>query len=149
MVTTKDLLYVTIQFLLLVAYMFDIPELKMEFSPTADFLHLAFSVIGVVIIILSMLQLNKSLSPFPTPKKNSKLITTGLFKYVRHPIYTGILITAFFLAFYFNSGFKMLIFILLLILFYYKSKFEERELIQKFPEYESYRASTGRFFPKI
>lgn len=143
------MLYVALQFVLLIAYLFEVPELKMEFPSTADFLHLAFSVFGVVIIILSMLQLNKNLSPFPTPKKNSELVTTGLFKYVRHPIYTGILVTAFFLAFYLNSGFKMLIFVLLLILFYYKSEFEERKLMRKFPEYESYRANTGRFFPRI
>lgn len=149
MATKKDILYVALQFVLLVAYLFEVPELKIEFPSTADFLHLAFSVFGILMIILAILQLNKNLSPFPTPKKNSELITSGLFKYVRHPIYTGILITAFFLAFYLNSGYKMFIFVLLLILFYNKSEFEERELMRKFPEYESYRANTGRFFPKI
>lgn len=143
------MLYVALQLVLLFAYLLEIPELELEFPSSADFLHLAFSAFGIFIIILSMLQLNKNLSPFPTPRKNSELVTTGLFKYVRHPIYSGILIAAFFLAFYFNSGYKMLIFALLLILFYYKSEFEEKELMRKFPEYESYRANTGRFFPKF
>lgn len=145
----KDILFVAGQFLLFAAWLFEIPGWRLNFPNDADWVNLILAAIGIVIIIVSMLQLNKSLSPFPTPKKNSELVVTGLFGYVRHPIYSGILITTFFLAIYLNSGYKLMITVLLTILFYYKSSYEEEQLDKTFPGYESYKASTGRFYPRF
>lgn len=148
-VSKKDFFFVGLQLALFAAYLLEVPLFDLEVPEQINFLHLAFVVLGAFIVVLGMLQLNKNLSPFPTPKKDSALITSGLFKYVRHPIYTGILIAAFFLAFYLHSGYKLLVFLLLLLLFYSKSIYEEKELLEKFPEYESYMANTGRFIPKF
>lgn len=145
----KDILFVVAQFLLFVAYLFEIPELRLDFPDDADWINLILAGLGIVIIIISILQLNKNLSPFPTPLKNSELVVTGLFNYVRHPIYSGILMTTFFLAIYLNSGYKLIIFLLLVFLFYYKSDFEEAQLEKKFPAYKSYKAGTGRFYPRF
>lgn len=145
----KDILFVGSQFLLFAAYLFEIPGLRLDFPDNADWINLILAGLGVLIIIVSMLQLNKNLSPFPTPLKNSDLVVSGLFKYVRHPIYSGILITTFFLAIYLDSGYKLIIVLLLALLFYYKSDFEEEQLDKKFPEYKSYKASTGRFYPRF
>ncbi len=148
-VLKKDFFFVALQLILFAAYLFEFHVFELEVPNETDFLHLGFAIFGFFMVGLAMLQLNKNLSPFPTPKKNSDLVTGGLFKYVRHPIYTGILIATFFLAFYLNSGYKLIIFFFLLILFYFKSGYEEKALQRKFPEYESYRASTGRFIPKF
>lgn len=148
-VSKNDFFFVALQLLLFAAYLFEFPVFELEVPDEVDFLHLVFAVFGIFMICLGMLQLNKNLSPFPTPKNDSALLTGGLFKYVRHPIYTGILITTFFLAFYLSSGYKLIIFLLLTILFYFKSEYEEKALQQKFPEYQSYKASTGKFIPKF
>ncbi len=145
----KDLLFVIGQFILFAAYLFEIPELRLDFPDHADRVNLILAGIGIVIIIISMLQLNKNLSPFPTPPKNSELVVSGLFSYVRHPIYSGILMTTFFIAIYLNSGYKLLIFLLLAVLFYFKSEFEEEQLGKRFQGYKSYKAGTGRFYPKF
>lgn len=145
----KDVLFVGLQLLLFGAYLLNITLFDLDLPNEVDFLHLVLAFLGIFIAGLGMLQLKGNLSPFPTPKKGGALITGGLFKYVRHPIYTGILIATFFLAFYFDSGYKLIIFLLMLFLFYHKSQYEEKELQQKFPEYESYKASTGRFFPRF
>lgn len=148
-VSSRDYIFVGLQFLLFGAYLLEFPRLRLNFPDNADIINLILAGLGVIIIIVSMLQLSRNLSPFPTPKKDSELVVTGLFKYVRHPIYSGILMTTFFLAIYLNSGYKLIIVLLLGTLFYYKSNYEEGELRKKFPGYESYRASTGRFFPKF
>ena len=145
----KDILFVIAQFLLFAAYLFEIPALRLNFPDDADWVNLILAGLGVVIILISILQLNKNLSIFPTPPKDSELVVTGLFNYVRHPIYSGILMTTFFMAIYLNSGYKLIIFLFLALLFYYKSDFEEAQLGIKFSGYNSYRASTGRFFPKF
>lgn len=145
----NDILFVAGQFILFAAYLFEIPGLRLDFPDDADIINLILAGLGIVIIFLSLFQLRKNLSPFPTPLKNSELIVTGLFSYVRHPIYSGILITTFFLAIYLNSGYKLIICLVLAILFYYKSNFEEEQLEKKFPEYKSYKAGTGRFYPRF
>lgn len=148
-VSKKDYLFVVLQLLLLAAYLFEFSVFELEVPKDINFLHLVFAIFGIFMVGLGILQLNKNLSPFPTPKEDSALVTGGLFKYIRHPIYTGIMITTFFLAFYLHSGYKLIIFFLLVILFYYKSEYEEKAMQQKFSEYESYKANTGRFIPKF
>ena len=74
------------------------------------------------------------------------LINTGLHKYIRHPIYSGIFLAAIGIAFYTGSYWQFVISFILLILFYYKSKYEESLLIEKYQEYENYIKVTRRFF---
>lgn len=145
----KDYFYVGIQLLLFAAYVFEVPGLKLNLPSSANLANLILAGVGIILIVIALLQLNRNLSPFPTPRKDASLVTSGLFKYVRHPVYSGILMTSFFLAMHFHSGYKLFIFLLLLLLFYKKSRFEDKKLINKFRGYEKYKAETGRFFPKI
>ena len=45
---------------------------------------------GMALMSLAALHLNRNLSPFPYPKKESKLSTSGAYNYIQHPIYTGL-----------------------------------------------------------
>lgn len=143
----KDIVYVSLQFTLFACYLFEVKKLRFDLPGFIDFIMLPIIAAGIAIIVVSILQLNKNLSPFPSPKENSELITTGLFSKIRHPIYSGILLLAFSFAIYQNSGFKILISFFLLILFYFKTGYEERQLSLKFPEYKNYKRTAGRFFP--
>jgi len=110
---------------------------------------LAIAVFGGIIITLALLQLNKNLSPFPTPKESSSLLQSGLYKFIRHPIYTGIILLFSGYSVYQNSVYKLLVSVVLVILFYLKSIYEEERLEQTFPDYKNYKTKTGRFFPWI
>ncbi len=145
----KDILFVGLQFLLFAAYLFEVPQWRLDLPSNVDLVHLGLAIAGIITVVVALLQLNKNLSPFPTPKNDSVLVTKGLFEYARHPIYTGIMITAFFLSLYLNSGYKLFISLLLIVLFYFKSEYEEEGLERKFKEYKSYKASTGRFWPRF
>jgi len=145
----KDYFFVGIQLILFVLYIFDIFIFEIHFPEIINGFSAGIAVLGVVVFVLALLQLNKNLSPFPSPKSNSELIQTGLYKYIRHPIYTGILLTVFGYGFYTNSFFKIIISLLILILFYFKSSYEEERLSNKFFDYKKYMKSTGRFLPKI
>ncbi len=146
---SKDYKLVALQMLLFLLYIFDLKFLSLAFSSFIKTVAYIVAILGVVVLILAMLQLNKNLSPFPSPKTNSELVKSGLYKYVRHPIYTGILISSFSFAMATESGFRILISILLYILFIVKSEYEERLLTKRYMEYELYKKTTGRFFPKI
>ena len=80
-----------------------------------------------------------------------RLIKNGLYKYIRHPSYTGSLIS--FLGFGLSlNNWIALIFILLpiIITFINRINIEERMLIDQFgAEYEEYRKTTKRLIPWI
>lgn len=104
---------------------------------------------GALITVVAVLQLNVHLSPFPSPLPGAKLIENGVYGFVRHPIYTGIILAFFGYALICDSGYRLLISAALFVLFYYKSVYEENRLIDVFPKYSEYKTRTGRFFPKI
>jgi protein-S-isoprenylcysteine O-methyltransferase Ste14 len=145
-IKTKDFLLVTIQFILLT--IFYIPFFSDVFQPPLiiKYVGVVISALGFLIILIAILQLSKNLTPFPTPKENGVLINTGLYKYVRHPIYSGIFMAAIGIAFYTGSYWQLSISFILLILFYYKSKYEESLLMEKYNKYENYKKVTRRFF---
>lgn len=145
----KDYFFVGIQFTLFFLYLFDVAVFKVNFPEFIKYTFLAISILGGLILILALLQLNINLSPFPTPKSNAELIQSGLYKYIRHPIYTGILLMLFGYGFYKNSIFKIAVTLLLLLLFYFKSSYEEERLISAYKNYIQYRKKTGRFLPKL
>lgn len=146
--TSKDYLLVSIQFLLFALYLFDFLP-KLEIPVFYTYLGLFFATLGMVISVISLANLDENLTVFPTPKQNSELITKGLYKFSRHPIYSGILLFVFGFAIFWESYYKLLISVLLLILFYLKTLYEEKQLKKKYPNYIHYQKVTGRFFPKI
>lgn len=145
----KDFVYVIIQFILFGIFLLNYNLIEFELPVYLKATSIIITILGVMILALSILQLNKNLSPFPTPKSNSELITTGLYKHIRHPIYTGILVMFLGYSVYSTSVFKLLVTLLLFILFIIKSTYEEKKLCLKFDAYRTYSKATGRFFPKL
>ncbi|MFA9213657.1 MAG: isoprenylcysteine carboxylmethyltransferase family protein [Candidatus Methylacidiphilales bacterium] len=143
----KDLLFISIQMLLFVAYLLPISIGFFTINLLVKYLFLGLSVLGFLVIILAIIQLDKNLTPFPSPKKNGNLINNGLYKFVRHPIYTGIIICTITFGVYNQNIWRIGIGVVLWILFYFKSIYEEKMLCQKFNQYIDYKNNTGRFFP--
>lgn len=106
-------------------------------------------VVGAFITLTAALQLNFNLSPFPSPLPGSNLIENGVYKFIRHPIYTGLILSFFGFAIISDSGYRLVIATVLFLLFYYKTIYEEKQLIDKFPDYLEYKNRSGRFFPWI
>lgn len=146
---SKDIFFVAIQFFLFGLFFFNLNSLSLGVSDVLKLLGSVVFVIGMLIVLLSVLKLNRNLSAFPTPIKDGSLIETGFYKYIRHPIYTGIVVAGLGFSVYSGSGFRLIVTLLLLILFYFKSKYEEQKLIKVFSDYKAYMKRTGRFLPKL
>lgn len=145
----KDYLLVGLQALLFIVYIVNLKIIDIKLSSVITTTGLLIAIIGIFIFLIAILQLSNNLSPFPTPKNDSSLIKNGLYKYMRHPIYTGILLMFYGYGVYQESLYKILITSVLLILFSVKSRYEESKLKQKFPSYSTYTLKTGRFLPKV
>ena len=82
-------------------------------------------------------------------KKGHRVIQTGAYHWVRHPLYSGLIFWCAGCLLFFKS-FLFLILIALVPVIYLEAKSEEKALIGAFgEEYENYYASTGMFFPKV
>lgn len=109
--------------------------------------------VGLVIALLSITEHGRvnrgGPSALPTPNQNADLITSGLYKRIRHPIYTGVLLAAFGIAIWHGHLVTLIASILLVGLLTYKSLYEEDLLMAQYPQYREYMTTTGRFLPKI
>lgn len=140
----KDLLFVGIQLALFLAYII-LPEYDLG-MPLLQWVGGPLALFGLLILLLSMLQLNTNLSPFPSPKTHSQLVTKGVYRYMRHPIYTGIIFAAAGIGLVDQDLGKLLVSLALLVLFYFKSDYEEELLVKKFgAAYTKYQTQTRRF----
>jgi len=141
----KDYIYVGIQLLLFAAYVIPVTLIPIEIPDWLRYSGIVLLILGGLLGTIALLQLNTKLSPFPTPVDSGKIITSGAFAFARHPIYTAILIAAIGYALYCESFYKILIFFLLFILFYFKSNYEEQLLKKSYPSYASYQLKVGKF----
>jgi protein-S-isoprenylcysteine O-methyltransferase Ste14 len=120
-----------------------------EISDLISFLGLAVMAGGIAILIASFIRLGKSLTANPVPKDEGELVVSGLYSFVRHPIYLGLLLLGFGVVL--DAGYwpQILIFLMLYIQLHIKANFEEYLLRQKYPGYAAYAAKTPRFFPRF
>lgn len=145
---SRDYFYVSVQLVLFVIYIFPPADRLFRMMAILKYLFLAGAISGLILLLVAMVQLNTNLTPWPSPKTRGNLVRAGLYRYVRHPIYAGILLFAFCFAFYSGSWARIGLGICLWLLFYFKSSYEEKLLVEKYPEYEEYRRMTGRFVPR-
>ena len=138
--------FVIVQFVILIPLVLISSEMGPQIPP--------FPIVGLICIGLGLAgylfaagNLGRTLTAMPIPKADGKLCTSGLYRFVRHPIYSFILIFCLGLSLQAGSLFKYVLTFLLAIVFYYKSKFEERYLLQKYPDYEAYSHLVPRFIP--
>lgn len=83
-------------------------------------------------------------------KKEQTLITQGIYKKVRHPIYAAVILEILGFELVANSWLFIVLFFCLLIYSYKQAQKEEKLLIFKYGEsYLSYKKSTYYFFPYI
>jgi protein-S-isoprenylcysteine O-methyltransferase Ste14 len=116
-------------------------------------LGIAMAVIGLIVIAMAVLnhvQVNRALVNIsPEPNASQQLVEIGLYRWIRHPIYLGVLLAAFGAALAHGHGVGILIAALLAVFFTYKSLFEERWLMRVYTDYAAYRQRTGRFLPRL
>ncbi len=113
------------------------------------FLSMGIAFIGIIIIFLGIVNLGFSKTEIIKKGDGETLYFKGIYRYIKHPVYIGIFYCLFGFALYIQSPLSILISILILVVFYFKSKIEDKELEKLYDFYKIYNKNTGRFFPKI
>ena len=83
----------------------------------------------------------------PELKQGAYLVQVGPYRWIRHPMYTALLLVALGGVTCQFSGFRVAAWLGLVAVLCAKAVREERLLLTQFPEYAAYRAHTGRFLP--
>lgn len=112
-------------------------------------LGLTLVALGVVIALAAGAGLGRTLTPSPIPKADGQLVTTGVYALVRHPIYSGLLVLGIGLVVIGASWLHLLAWVALLSVLMTKSRFEERMLVDQYPDYAAYAARVGRLVPGL
>jgi protein-S-isoprenylcysteine O-methyltransferase Ste14 len=120
-------------------------------TPLLRVVGLALIVLGVLFLALAgyaYWKTNHAL-PYvtPTPNAGAKLVETGIYSRVRHPIYTAVLLGAFGLALAHGHVAPLLIALIMGVFFTAKARYEETMLRGVYPTYANYMERTGRFLP--
>lgn len=84
-------------------------------------------------------------------RQNEQLITTGLYRFVRHPQYTGLFIGLFGEGVvHWPTVFSVGLFPLIILAYYFLAKHEERKVLEQFgDEYRAYQLNTPMFIPYV
>ena len=102
--------------------------------------------LGLLLLVAGARQLGSSLTPFPAPRAGEQLITTGLYRHARHPMYGGGILIALGWTTLFASPVGLALTIVLALFFELKAHREESWLVDRYPEYTDYRRRTPRKF---
>ena len=102
---------------------------------------------AVLDVAAGVFNLGDALTPYPQPLNNAGLRTHGIYRYVRHPIYAGVIIAALGWALWWLSPAGVLYFCMVGLFFDRKVTFEERWLRRTYTEYSTYQKTVKKFIP--
>lgn len=116
-------------------------------DPVIGTLAALLTVIGIGFAIWARYHLGNNWGMPMSVKEKPNLITSGPYAYVRHPIYTGILVAT--IGSLLIAGvWWLIIFVCILAYFVYSARKEEDLMIQEFPDqYPSYTSKTKFLIP--
>ncbi|MFT3752376.1 MAG: isoprenylcysteine carboxylmethyltransferase family protein [Paludibacter sp.] len=128
----------------------------LEYYLTKPALHIApiitgFALlyVGIIFRIVALQTLRHGFSTAIEAKVEVKLVTTGVYKYVRHPLYSTVLIIAMPGSIIFSCTYCWLFVALTLAGILFRISKEEKFLVTHFEEYVEYSKRTKRIIPFI
>ncbi len=138
-----DLMLVFFQFFIISLHFFKwefIPQQQIiQASPFSYFLGILIMIIAFIIMLVSIKDLGRNLSPFPRPKNNSNLVTTGIYRFTCHPMYYSLIFFSIGVFIIKLSIYYLFLTISLALIIKFKIVLEEKYLMNKFKNYLLYK----------
>ena len=138
-----EIILVFLQFFIISLHFF-----QWEFIPQKQIIQVntLFYLVGFLIIIIAFIilliaikDLGRNLSPFSRPINNSNLVTTGIYRFTRHPMYYSLIFISFGVFITKLSIYYLCLSISLGLIIKFKIVLEEQYLNNKFKNYLLYK----------
>ena len=138
-----ELILVFLQFFIISLHFFQwefLPQKQIiQASLFSYFLGILIIIISLIIMLVSIKDLGRNLSPFPRPLNNSNLVTTGIYRFTRHPMYYSLIFISFGVFITKLSIYYLFLSISLGLIIKLKIALEEKYLNNKFKNYLIYK----------
>ena len=105
-----------------------------------------FGAFGGTLNLIGLITLRRA---FTIMSEARALITHGIFRYIRHPLYTGHLILFFGSMLLRLHVLTVALYMLFAVGQFIRARIEERKLQRSFAEYADYKNRTGMFLPNM
>ena len=138
-----ELILVFLQFFIISLHFFKwdfIPQKQiMQVSPFSYLVGYLIIINALIIMLIAIKDLGRNLSPFPRPIKNSKLVSTGIYQFMRHPMYYSLIFISLGVFITKLSIYYLFLSISLALIIKFKIALEEQYLNNKFKNYLLYK----------
>ena len=141
----NELTLVILQFLIILLHFIKwdlIPDIEIvQLNNIYRFLGLLIILISSFFLLMAIKNLGRNISPFPRPLSNSNLITTGIYKFIRHPMYYSLILISFGVFLNKLSLYYLCLTFCLALVVKFKIALEDKYLSIKFKNYSLYKKS--------
>ena len=138
-----EIILVFLQFFIICLHFFKlefIPQKQIiQVSPLSYVLGFLIIIIACIIMLVAIKDLGRNLSPFPKPINNSNLVTKGIYRFTRHPMYYSLILISFGVFIIKLSIYYLFLSISLGLIIKFKIALEEEYLNNKFKNYLLYK----------
>ena len=138
-----DLMLVFLQFFIISLHFLKwefIPEKQIiQVTPFSYFVGFLIIIIAFIILLFAIKDLGRNLSPFPRPINNSNLVTKGIYRFTRHPMYYSLIFISFGVFITKLSIYYLFLSTSLILIIKFKIALEEQYLKKKFKNYLFYK----------
>jgi len=139
---------VTLQFgllgLLLVLPPGDLPWLSVGWS----WLSRACALLAVLMAVASYLALRPAFRVRPEPRADAPFIAHGIYRWIRHPMYTAVLLLAASMVVHVRAWSAVFVWCALVVVLMVKSRYEDALWREREPRAAEYQRRVGRFAPR-
>lgn len=140
----QSYIFVGVQFICLAVIFITGPWLAK--TPVLLLIEMLGGLLGLWALVTMKL---RHLSALPEIKSNSPLQTGGPYRWIRHPMYTALLLLTLPLIFEEFSPLRGVVWGVLLVDLFLKLQYEEQLLMKAFPEYREYQTRSHKLIPWI
>ena len=138
-----ELILVCLQFFIISLHFFKwefIPQKQIiQVSPFSYLVGYLIIINAFIIMLIAIKDLGRNLSPFPRPINNSNLVTNGIYRFTRHPMYYSLIFISFGVFITKLSIYYLFLSISLALIIKFKIALEEEYLNNKFKNYLLYK----------
>jgi protein-S-isoprenylcysteine O-methyltransferase Ste14 len=149
----KGYVFVAIQFtligLIIISVVLENVYLHHAVSSISRIAGIILLITSLFVIIVTLSNFKQMVTPNPVPRDSAVLITNGIYKYIRHPMYLSALSGLIGLALFYCSYYALILCAAGIFFITIKIKYEETFLTAKFPQYKEYSLKSKKLLPFI